>query len=364
MANDVLFVQLTIYQHEQLDYGYDHLHIAGKDGKCCLACEREAMVCVVDDMQHEVKRITDKHKVVNLTTLPGDETELDDTVEDIRGKHNRPLTYDTHLAVADATNQPQGDTHNVQHDHGSPGDDARSSAGIDTAHISGNPGVASIPPAHTVVAQDTPPTESGDPVLTGEQTLDGATAARFPPGSKSRASGNAPARSRTGEKPPKPAKSVKQEPLLPPDKPDMSGAWLAEKCVQYAEWGNKMRYRESEHTRQLEAARAIHRDDPDVTLTQFADAYDERHDAWWLENRGKLHVSELKAKEKNSGIDRLHVMLDRIVAREAKRCNGGRNGTNGTGKPPSSVGYDGKTDLNVYGIQALLREQEAKRGVM
>jgi hypothetical protein len=101
--------------------------------------------------------------------------------------------------------------------------------------------------------------------------------------------------------------------------PDMSGPWAAEKVVQYAEFHNGKRYAERVRKGQIEAARAIHRDDGTLTLEQFKQAYDERNDEWWRKEQGNLHTTHMRSKERSSGIIRLYAMLDRIEARKRKK---------------------------------------------
>ncbi len=105
-----------------------------------------------------------------------------------------------------------------------------------------------------------------------------------------------------------------QETLLetPLSDPTMEGAWDTEKVVQYAEWCNQKRYRETARKKQINAAQAMHKDDPDLTLAQFKQAYDERNDDWWHEHKGLLHVEHMREK------DRVHEMLDRIEAKEKR----------------------------------------------
>ncbi len=87
-----------------------------------------------------------------------------------------------------------------------------------------------------------------------------------------------------------------QETLLetPLSDPTMEGAWDTEKVVQYAEWCNQKRYRETARKKQINAAQAMHKDDPDLTLAQFKQAYDERNDDWWHEHKGLLHVEHMR----------------------------------------------------------------------
>lgn len=101
--------------------------------------------------------------------------------------------------------------------------------------------------------------------------------------------------------------------------PDMSGPWTAEKCVQYAEFHNDKRYPDKQRKVQIEAARALYRDDKSLTLAQFKQAYDERDDDWWRSTQVMLHVSHMRSKERSSGMVRLYAMLDRIEAREKKK---------------------------------------------
>lgn len=98
----------------------------------------------------------------------------------------------------------------------------------------------------------------------------------------------------------------------PPSEPDMSGTWLAETVVQYAEYCNGRRYTDLQRRKEIEAARAIHREDPGLTLEQFKQAYDQRNDSWWQERKGKLHVTDLKRD------DRIHKMLDIVQAQKEK----------------------------------------------
>lgn len=123
------------------------------------------------------------------------------------------------------------------------------------------------------------------------------------------------------------------------EEPEMTGRWSNEKCVQYEEWKNKKRCRESIRPVQLAAAQWLHEQDPTLALEQFKLAYDEIF-PWWRANNGPLHVSDMKTEQKNN-IIRLYAMLDRIEARQTKtqvkKATNGRMSSSRT-SPPSQRG--------------------------
>ena len=102
-----------------------------------------------------------------------------------------------------------------------------------------------------------------------------------------------------------------EKPTMPPD--DVK--WCPETMVQLTEAKLGKRYRETTRDKQVNAARRILREDPELTREQYILAYDERDDDWWHEHKGPLHVNHMAEK------DRVHAMLDRIEVNNARKSN-------------------------------------------
>lgn len=100
---------------------------------------------------------------------------------------------------------------------------------------------------------------------------------------------------------PKPIK-----PLMPP--PETK--WCAEIAVQIVEAKLGKYYRQASRVKQVNFAKRMFKDDPDLTREQFISAYDERNDDWWRNHKGLLHMQHMVEK------DRVHEMLDKIEARK------------------------------------------------
>lgn len=109
-----------------------------------------------------------------------------------------------------------------------------------------------------------------------------------------------------------PGKEVPDPKPIKPLTPALDVKWCPETAVQVVEAKIGKYYRESARTKQVNAAKRMLKEDPDLTREQFVMAYDERNDDWWREHKGVLHLNHMVEK------DRVHEMLDRIEGRANK----------------------------------------------
>ncbi len=113
---------------------------------------------------------------------------------------------------------------------------------------------------------------------------------------------------------------------MPPD--DVK--WDAEAAVQIVEAKLGKRYREAARIKEINAAKKMLRDDPELSREDFTRAYDERNDAWWHEHVGLLHLHYMVEK------DRVHSTLELLEARALRAAKPGRPGE-----------YSGKANLRI-----------------
>lgn len=284
----------------------------------------EEVVDLLEDVKEGYKRVTDKHKALSLVAVTADTAvSSGNTASDVPIASRDYVTSDTesHSHISSDVTQATEPMSSGVESSGYVKDPAQEV-------IASKSGSADVPPtseaprqSHDALSVPTtgtssPPSASGPLPAKDTASALPASTVLTPGASRTQRAAGAGSKGK--------GKQQQTDVLLeaPLQEPDMHGPWNNEKVVQYTEWCNEQRYRESERNRQLKAAKDIHQDDSSLTLEQYKQAYDERNDEWWQKEQGKLHVTHMKGKERNSGIDRMHAMLDRISARNKVKSNG------------------------------------------
>jgi hypothetical protein len=90
-------------------------------------------------------------------------------------------------------------------------------------------------------------------------------------------------------------KNITEATPVKPVEPPLDARWTAETMVQWFEWKHGRCYKDKRREAELRAAtKLLH--EAKTTREELDRVYTKRNDAWWRDNRGLLHASDLAAK--------------------------------------------------------------------